>query len=125
MNTPILNPYEAVSAAPNTPVARNTPAEKTRAMLVTCDRIGAANPLLDPTRAAAIALVPLAALGFIDPYQPLPAIPNAGGSVVRHPGAATHGSRAGAAWHREQRTPLCGPCRTWLGTHDATVKEGA
>jgi hypothetical protein len=96
-----VNPHEMVARTGALRTGRNPGAEKTKA--VSMIRRFAPDP--------EAALIALAACGLTDPYQPLPGIPDAGLSVVRQAGQATHGCRAGVAWHRAQRTSLCGPCR--------------
>lgn len=93
-----------IAKADQITIARTTPEQRRGAMLAICDLAG------DP----GTALAPLAALGLIDPYTPLPDDGTGIGPNARNLSAtAVHGNATGLDWHRRTRVPLCGQCRAW------------
>lgn len=85
--------------------------------------------LTDPLDIGRHALLLAAALDFVNPYMPLPGLPDAttylsrNGHRVRRVGATTHGTGIGFAWHRDQRVPLCAPCKGWERDNQPTTEE--
>lgn len=97
-----------------------TDADRRHAKAVAFDLAARDQPkLTDELEIGQHALLLLAALGLVDPYMPLPGIPDAttylsrNGHRVRRVGATTHGTQTGFEWHRDQRVPLCAPCKGW------------
>jgi hypothetical protein len=107
-----------------------TDADRRHAKAVAYDLAARDKPnLTDDLEIGRHALLMLAALGLVDPFMPLAGIPDApthlsrNGRHVKRVGATTHGTGVGFAWHRDQRVPLCAPCKGWERDNQPTTEE--